>query len=419
MNTTDHQASINPILARIIGRNMRSPGSRALLSEILKEAVHTWAGESRLKNKLAAPALWAASRLGRPGPDMKTGDGSTAADVGTLLTALSRTINAGRVSGIPVRGNDRGEAIDAFLKNTDFGEILETIEGSDPHVIEAIRTFNEQLWKYPAKVGTLTVAANALLNTSIKALCEALRPIDEQFSPDLLADILLTTVRDLRGDTVAGLVNTVCELVRRVHTGSLRLGTGSKPLFQIYLTSFLTDCLSELKPDLLKKARIALSEDREAWAHAVSDALKSNPAIFLSLLSSFGATATSQARAVSRKLRTVEETNPTGLEAALSESVSDLDTYEIAGLINTALGVIDRIHDARPDIVSRLAGGVADSVDTERVRKICEWLIPDLTHVLEPLVEEIMPEILRGLGRSPSPGVGTKASSDSAAGGGQ
>ncbi|HOS97382.1 MAG TPA: hypothetical protein PLU54_06980, partial [Deltaproteobacteria bacterium] len=222
MTTTDHQAACNKALARIIGRNMRSAGARAMVLEIVKEAINSWAKESTLKKRLAAPALWAASRMGRPGTDEP--DGSMAADVGILLTALARKANAQRTSGTRGPGAEQGEGIDAFLRNVDFGEILEMVEGAGPQVIESIRAVNEQLWKYPAKVGTLAVMAIALMNTAIQAAREIMRPIEEQFSPDLLADLILSMVRDLSGSHAAKLVNTVFELIRRVHTGSLLLG---------------------------------------------------------------------------------------------------------------------------------------------------------------------------------------------------
>ena len=414
MNADDHQAAVNRTLARIIGRRLRSGASKALLSEVLKDAIHAWAGEGRIRKRLAAPALWAASRLGRTGPEKE--DGAMGADVGTLLTALARKANA---TGGPCPEGPRGEAIDAFLKSADFGEILEMVEGAGPRLIEGMRTFNEQFWKYPAKAGALTAAANSLLNTSIEASREILRPIDEQFSPDLLADILLSTVSEIKGAGVAGLVNTVCELIRRVHTGSLRLGTGGRPLFQAYLTDFFTACLPGLKPELLEKARVALAEDGEAWANAFADALRANPAILLSFLSSAGSVASSRARALSRKLSSVEEDGREGVNAAISESVSDLDTYAVAGLINALLGVVERVHDARPDIVATLAGGIADSIDEEKAGRICRWLVPDLLDALGPLAGVVMQEIANRPGRSPAAGYATGSPSGPAAGGGE
>jgi hypothetical protein len=395
MTTTDHQTACNQALARIVGRTMRSSGARAMVSEIVKESINSWAKESSLKKKLAAPALWAASRIGRPGTDEP--DRGMAADVGILLTNLARKTNAQRASGTQGSVEKQGEAIDAFLRNVDFGEILEMVEGTGPQVIESIRGVNERLWKYPAKVGTLTVMAIALMNTAMQAAREIMRPIEEQFSPDLLADLILSMLRDLSGSHAAKLVNTVFELIRRVHTGSLLLGKGGKPLFQTYLTGFLKECFPVIDPGLAKKVRICLAEDAEAVANATSEALDANPGIVLSALSSLGEISSSEARGQARRLKVLEDIDRSGFNAAVSESVSDLDTFEVAGLINTACRVIDRVHDAKPDIVNNLVGGIVDSLDMEQVKRVARWLIPDLVEAFRPLAPAIVPELIKGL----------------------
>ncbi|MBP1711719.1 MAG: hypothetical protein H6Q49_1921 [Deltaproteobacteria bacterium] len=396
MNSRDHQASFNRTMARIIGRNIRSSGSKALVSEIAKEAINNWAKDSTFKKKLAAPALWAAKRIGKPGKDEQDKAVAMAADMGTLLTTLSRKINADQASGEICNDKKRGEAIDAFLQNMDFGEVLEMIEGADPHVIEFIRTVNEQLWKYPAKVGTLTLMAIALANTSIKGAREIMRPIEEQFSPDLLADLVLSVIRDLDGTNAAKLTNTAFELIRRVHTGSLLIGKGGKPLFQKYLTGFLKDYFSTMDPELAKKVRICLAEDKESIANAKSEALDANPHIVLSVLSSLGKVKNSEVRGKARKLKVLEDIDTAGFNAAVSESVSDLDTYEVAGLINTACRVLNQVHDVKPDIVRNLAGGIVDSMDSEQIRRTFQWLIPDLVEAIRPLAPIIVPELIKG-----------------------
>ncbi len=173
----------------------------------------------------------------------------------------------------------RGDAIHDFLKHTDFGEIREMVEGSDPCILKTIEAFNEQLWKYPAKVGTLVATVIPLMNTLMRVLREILVPIEKAVGPDLLADIILSVIRGINGTDAAKLTNSLQEAVRRVHTGSLLLGKGGKPLFQIYLTDLLQDCMTEMDPVLLKKVRIVFAEDREAIANAMADGLSDNPEI--------------------------------------------------------------------------------------------------------------------------------------------
>ncbi len=408
MNTIDHQSVCNQIFARIVGKKMRSTGSKALVSAVMKESINNWSKDSKVKKKLAAPVLWVATKVGKPNPNEQ--DKYLAADVGALLTSLARKVNADHASGKTLHDEKQGEAIDAFLQNMDFGEVLEMIEGADPHVIESIRTFNQQLWKYPAKAGALTVIAIALMNTSIKGAREIMRPIEEQFSPDLLADLILSIIRDVNGTNAANLTNTVFELIRRVHTGSLLIGKGGKPLLQTYLTGFFRDYYTAMDPELARKARICLAEDQETIANAKADALDANSRMVLSLLSSLGKVTSCKVRGKSRKWRILEDVEKAGFNAAVSESVSDLDTHEVAGLINTACSVLDRVHDAKPDVVSNLVGGIVDSIDSEQVRRISKWLIPDLVEALRPLAPIVLPELIKGFNELVTPEEGAAIS---------
>src|SRR5690606_28544465 len=188
---------------------------------------------------------------------------------------------------------------------------LEMIEGADPQVIASIRTFNEQLWKYPAKAGALTVIAIALMNTSIKGAREIMRPIEEQFSPDLLADLILSIIRDVNGTNAANLTNTVFELIRRVHTGSLLIGKGGKPLLQTYLTGFLRDYYTAMDPELARKARICLAEDQETIANAKADALDDNTRIVFSFISSLSKVTSSKVGGTIRKCRIQDDIEKT------------------------------------------------------------------------------------------------------------
>ncbi|HQN20575.1 MAG TPA: hypothetical protein PKV86_15595, partial [Syntrophobacteraceae bacterium] len=235
--------------------------------------------------------------------------------------------------------------------------------------------------------------------------------------PDLLADLILSIIRDVNGTNAANLTNTVFELIRRVHTGSLLIGKGGKPLLQTYLTGFLRDYYTAMDPELARKARICLAEDQETIANAKADALDANSRMVLSLLSSLGKVTSCKVRGKSRKWRILEDVEKAGFNAAVSESVSDLDTHEVAGLINTACSVLDRVHDAKPDVVSNLVGGIVDSIDSEQVRRISKWLIPDLVEALRPLAPIVLPELIKGFNELVTPEEGAAISLSFAEGG--
>jgi hypothetical protein len=390
MNTTDHQAAGTRALARIIGRTMRSAGARALVSEVAKDLIGSWAGTGGVRKRLAAPALWAATRLGSSAPARH--DGGTAADMGTLFTAWARTVNASEQAAAPAGGAAmHGEATHDFLRSTDFGEIREMAERSKGRVIEALEAFNEHLWSYPAKAGSILGTLLALVNTGISSVRTLLQPIEKKVGPDLMADLLLSLVRRLDAGEIARLVNSASELIRRVHTGNLLLARAGRPLLQVYLTALLEEGLPLIDPALLKKARVALAEDREAAAHALVDALKEHPDLVLEMVRAHGSLKSPAIRAFSRRTRMFEELDREALAGAVAQGLADLDTYEIANSLNTLVRVLNGIHEFRPEVLSSFITSVADSLDTEEIRAAAAWIVPEVVEALRPILDAAVP----------------------------
>jgi len=271
------------------------------------------------------------------------------------------------------------------------------VENSEECALKTVEAFNENLWKYPAKVGSILGTLLAAANTGIRSTREVLRPVEKNVSPDLLADLLLSLLKGLNAKEVANLVNSLCELTRRFHTGSSLLARGGKPLFQIYLTELLEEALPTIDPVLLGKAKIALAEDSGAIASALADALSRNPDLLLEMVSSYGAVKTPLITGASRKVRLFEEVDQGQLADAVSRGLSDLDTYEISELINAAIRIVNRVHEERPDVISSLLSSVVNSINTAEIKTASEWIIPEITEVLRPVTSEVAPSLIRGL----------------------
>jgi hypothetical protein len=404
MSTIYHKDRVYEAIGRIAGEVIRAKSTAKLISAVAKNIIGDWTGGSRIKKRLMSPVDWVLERIARKGDGKKPATAPVIpAEVGRIITLLAAAANEANAKAAPVDEAIRGQSVRSLLQNLDFGEILEMVEGSEPHVLRAIETFNTELWKYPAKVGTLVATIIALLNILIKSSREILVPIEEAIGPDLLADIILSILKGITGADAAKLADAVREVIRRVHTGSLLLGKGGKSLFQVYLTDFITQFLSATDPELVRKVRIILAEDGEAVANATADALVANPHIALSYLASLGAVKTSGVKAKSRRLDVVEDMDEDGLKAAVSESVSDLDTYEIAELVNKACRVFNRIRNVNPDAVGAVMNSVVDSLDVEEIRSTASWLIPEVVSALRPVAAQVMPLIITGLGKLMSP----------------
>ncbi|HVN72906.1 MAG TPA: hypothetical protein VMU10_12890 [Desulfomonilia bacterium] len=394
MNRSEYRTQLARISAKIIGKSLRSAGTRRFLAEVASGLIDDWALKGPIRKKMSTPAKWLVSKVFKPSMN-GSGEGISA-DVGKLITVWAEIVNTDHADDPVCHARRRGETILNFLKNTDFGEIREMVETSEPCFMKTVEAFNEQLWKYPAKVGSILGTLLAGINIGIRSVRETLRPIEKNVGPDLLADLILSLVKGLNAKEAAVLINAACEFVRRLHTGNHLLARAGKPLLQIYLTTLLQESLPDLDPVLVRKAKVALAEDREAVTNAMADALSGNPALVLEMVAAYGAAKTPLLKSASRKIRLFEDVDQHALAEALSKGLSDLDTYEIAEVINGFLRIINRIHEIKPEIFSNITHSIADSLDTQEVRSAAQWLIPEIADAVRPIVTAAAPQ-MKGL----------------------
>jgi len=395
MSTTDSRNESSRIVARVIAEVIGSTGGKLLLAEVAGTLINSWGERGGIRARLAPPIRRIIFKCLRPRQNDSTGNLS--ADAGKLLTAWARKVNADHAGDPVCHANARGAAIHTFLANTDFGEIREMVEHSEGCALKTVEVFNENLWRYPAKVGSILGTLLAATNTGMRSTREILRPVEQNVGPDLLADLLLSLLKRVNAKEAADLVNSLSELTRRLHTGSSLLSRGGKSLFQAYLTELLEEALPRLDPALMGKAKVALAEDRGAVAGALADALSRNPELLLEIVSSYGAAKTPLITGASRKVGLFEEVDQGRLSDAVSRGLSDLDTYEIAELLNTLIRIANRIHETIPDTISGVASSVVTSVDMEELKTASEWVIPEVVEALRPVTPEVAPSLIRGL----------------------
>lgn len=393
MNAAENRTRPVEVLAGIVGETIRSPGAKTLIAEIARDLIETWADKGGLRRRVASPARWVVSKVFKPG-----GNGvGISAHAGRLLTAWARQVNAEHAADPVCHAASRREAFHGFMKNTDFGEFREMVENSRRCFVATLEAFNGQLWKYPAKVGSIMGTLLALVNTGIASVRTFLTPIEKNVGPDLLADLLLSLLRGVDAREVAGLVNSSAEFIRRLHTGNLLLARAGKPLLQVYLTALLKEGLPAVDPTLLTKARIALAEDREALAGALADVLREHPELVLETISSYGSLTNPLLRAFSRRARLFDELDREALAHAVSQGLSDLDTYEIARAVNTLVRVLNGLHDTRPEVFSAFLTSVADSLDTEEIRAAVAWMVPEIADAARPVLDASVPPLKSSL----------------------
>jgi hypothetical protein len=395
MSEYKYDKEITEVISRIVLKVIKTPATLPLVWTIVEGLLKEWSADSKVKKIVAYPVKkilpkGASSYNEKPATSM-------AADVGRLLTLLAVSINKERETYPDRHSWNRGETVKDFLVNTDFGEIVETVVKSEEGVKPTMDAFNEVLWTYPTKFTSIVAMLGPLARIIVKTVNEVLVPINRDVGPDLLADIFGVLLRDCKPEEIARLVDGVGEVIRKAHTGSLLIGKGDKSKLDLYLDDIMKAYHGAKNQYLQKMLPVYLGEIRESIANSSARSLMENEEIFMAQIASLGSVKSSDVKVKNARLRVYEAADKEKLGAVMDEAVKEFDTYEAADLVNLTCKVLNRLHDAKPDLIGSLLSGVVDSISSDEVAKTAQWLVPDVVHAVKPLAQAMMPELLKGL----------------------
>ncbi len=394
--STSVQASsteVEELLKSITREIIQRPGLRKLAFSLLEGSIDRWSGKSRIKKALSRPVKRLFSGLARPGITRQDHD-HLPAHLGRLITALARDLNEGRKKDREKHEIKREQAISDFIVNTDLGEIREMVQASEETVLRTLDMTNITLFRYPAKIASILAILVDIMNITLKSIVHLIKPLMDNLGPDLTADIMLTSFRNIQGKEVGKIIGNITEMLRRLHAGSLLLGKGGTPLFKVYLSDFLNDLISGIDPEILQKARIALSEDRRSLQEALVENLQDNHDLLKSFITSYSDVKNPSIQASSIKVRMFEDLAPKELADAMQEGLSGLDVQEAAEIVNSVTRIANSIHEENPDLFYNLFKSFSDAIDPEELKFAMEWMVPELTESIRPLAYAFMPQLV-------------------------
>jgi len=457
------QDEVVALLGKTMAAVMASPLYRKAATSLLADILATWAGPSRMRQRISASirkaaekvidspsvpkvpladaALWSApetvqaiaaslpmlinlnlsilskleSALEQLPPETqaqylrKMAAGIDAAQFGRLVTTMARSVTAIHTV-YPTFLSDIFEGpLNEFMRNTDFGELKEMVDATAGSIVSAAGMMGRTLWRYPSKMACLIAINMALFNIVVKCLGEMMKPLDDA-APESLSDLLFAFFRTIDGQQIASLINAISELIRKLHTGSILLGEGGRPLFEIDLGNKLGEVFTAIDPVGLRKAKVALAEDRESIATARSQAHLDHPAPFLEVLSHWGAIANPEIRGLRKRLGVFEGLPEAQMTGAASRGLTDLDTQEIGEIVSSLLRILNGIRKEQPELGFKLLSSIAVAVDRGELKAASEWIIGDAVAAFKPVAGAVMPALLRGIHEllTPEPGEDSK-----------
>ncbi|MFP4444899.1 MAG: hypothetical protein ACLFPD_01460 [Desulfosudaceae bacterium] len=312
------------------------------------------------------------------------------------ITALCRSINEIHQEDPAFLARTLEPGFRNWVSGLDFGEIKEMLDSSAEGTSALVTMINAVLWQYPAKVVSVLALAPPVLNIGLDALGRTLKTFNDKGSPDMVADILLSLLRDTRPDTLATLINELAELVHRFHTGSALIGEPGAPQLPNDLFVLFSEVLDRVDGTTLWKARTALAEMRQSAVVAMTDALADHPELWATGLKNASTVRNARFRSLNHRLAALDDLDPEMINTALEAALSGLDTQEAAETLNNAAIMANRCLETAPETVAEKTAAFAEATDPYELSDLLEQIGRHAGQALKPLARAVVPHLLRG-----------------------
>ncbi len=285
-----------------------------------------------------------------------------------------------------------------FIEAVDFGELKEALDRSSVRSGPYIQMINEELWRYPAKVVCILSMLPTLSNTALRGVRETAVPLN-RMAPDLLADVVISLIRNVDAKEISGIINESAELVRKVHTGSALIGEPGRPALPELFEKISIEVTESIDIDLYLNAAIMLGEIRGQLDNAISGAVNSNPELIKEKLGREFRKTASSAASVERTLDAAERgLSDNELEALISGGLAEIDFQELAYTVSRFCELINRIYEINPDIIKGLLSQFFSSLDSFEAAETVGLLAGDIAESVKPAAPVLLPPILKGFG---------------------
>ncbi|MDT8273316.1 MAG: 2-hydroxyacyl-CoA dehydratase family protein, partial [Desulfomonilia bacterium] len=257
------------LLSNLLTEFIQSPRVHNVVLSVFRNVLSAWSEGNRARRILSGIALRMADESGihHSHPE----NGIDYKKVGRLITVGALHLNALQTQNPRYLADHIEEPLRAIIEHTDFGELKECLDRAEDPIVELVGRVMGFVWNtYPAKLGTIISMIHPLGNIIVRSLKEVLAPLNS-VSPDLFTDLIFAIAKSIDGRKIGELANTVMDLARQIHTGSLLQGEAGVPQFQMDITEKLREIMSSLDTGLLVKVKIITAEMAEERENAISE----------------------------------------------------------------------------------------------------------------------------------------------------
>lgn len=315
---------------------------------------------------------------------------------GQFVTSVFRIVNEIHKENTVFYADKFHLAFRAFIQNVDLGEIKEAVDRSSDDIAEAIRSCNNEIWNYPAKVVSIFALIPSLLKIAAMTAEDTVKRFNN-IAPDLLTDIVLSLMRELDIKTIGALGNQLAELMRKLHTGSALLGEAGEPRFSTDLRTMAQELLSTLDADLLLGAQNYFRDGKQTVSNTFLALLQSRPELVKQRIENRAESANRRVALGHAELSLLEELDDETFGHTATQGTSQMDIQAVAEIVNLTSTLVNRVSDLKPELLPSLATQLADSLDLYEVQESTRNLANGLGDSLKPLGRAVLPSVIKGV----------------------
>jgi hypothetical protein len=280
-----------------------------------------------------------------------------------------------------------------WIVKTDFGALRGAADTMAPEIRALAIGINDILWRYPSKLVLSLSFLPDLMNLVVVCLGETIGRFNRA-APDLVADILLSLVRSVDGQSFGAALNEMTELVRKIHTGSALIGEPGAPRLQEDLRQLAEGIAEQLDSRTYWAARVALAEDKEVLRRSLAAVLADHPDVITEGIKTYAARQNPGWRTRRHGLEALAAVPDDDLGNALEEGVSDLDLQELGEIVNLSGVLANRLMALKPELIGSLAEQVVASLDMAEIETALSDILKATGPPLRPIWRAVLPEIL-------------------------
>jgi hypothetical protein len=440
------------LLSALIADLVKTRETRNVLGDLVPEIMQSWAGESRLKRKIAGQTGgFLKKRLEAPGdvslsalmenpefmatllrflPEIMGGltealnavfktmetathaerarflsgiaEGISRSRLGEALTILIQTVNREYAENSAYLSDKLGPAIVSWLETLDVGELREFLDHVRDDGQVLIKMVTDLLWKYPSKLVLFLGFIADAVNLTTMTACEVIN-VFNRISPDLITDVAFSIFRNIEGESVGRLINEGAELIRKLHTGSALIGEPGTTQLPMDLTAFLEDVLKVLDGETLWKAKVAIAQEQEIISRVFYNVLSENPERLERRMIQWASIRNARLRSFTDRLTAIDRLPDDKVADTVDTSLKNLDWQEAADVVNLILILINKVRTLKPAIIADAASQLVESLDLDEIRESLSDWGEDLSDVTLPLERIFVPKLVTVMCRALAP----------------